>query len=317
MSQLAHALLADVGGTHTRCAVSDGQGQIGVQVFENNDFPSLEALLVAYLSELRQTAETPSLSLKQAILGVAGVVENEQVTLLNRDWSFSVQSICAALEIPHARLVNDFEALAYALPNLQPDEVRQCGGSKVSELAARCVLGPGTGIGVSSVVWTGQSWLALPGEGGHVSLAATNDVEYGLCQYLTKRFGRASVERALCGPGLSNIHYYLHKQERLPREIALAAHNGDVAANTTFKLFYDLLASFAGDVALTVGTTGGVYVAGGVINKNLQLIDEESFRQRFEAKGRYAWFLRKIPIYWVTASVPALTGLTYLHRSSA
>ncbi len=310
MQTAEYTLLADVGGTHTRCAVADDTGIKDVVVFHNNNFNSLEALLRDYVS--RQVSRHGVAD--EVILGVAGLVTGNQVQLLNRDWSFSSASICQAVGARHTRLVNDFEALAYSLPMLGEDEIVQSGGDHPSPYATKTVLGPGTGLGVSAVVWTGARWLAMPGEGGHVTLPASNKQEEDLCRYLRERFGHASAERALCGAGLSNIYHFLSGNTLAPEDLGALADTGDQDATETFRLFFDLLASVAGNLALTLGAEGGVYVAGGVVKKSYSRLDHQRFRDIFENKGRYSSYLARIPIYWVTSDIPALAGLSYLRH---
>lgn len=305
-----YTLLADVGGTHSRCAVADENGVREVVVFDNNRFDSLESVLRDYAGHQRPRHG----DVEEVILGVAGPVTDDRVSLLNRSWSFSAADISRAVGARQTRLVNDFEALAYSLPNLSAEEVSQCGGNTPSPYATKVVLGPGTGLGVSSAVWTGSRWLALPGEGGHVSLAASNERDVELCRYLRHRFGHASAERALSGAGLSNIYEFVSGQTAEPAQISRMATAGDEQSCESFELFFGLLASVAGDLALTLGAAGGVYVAGGVLKKNMALLDEERFRRRFENKGRYSGYLSKIPVYWINSEIPALAGLYYLRR---
>lgn len=312
MTAPTYTLLADVGGTHSRCAVADAQGVREVVVFDNHRFDSLESVLRDYAGHQR----TRHGDVEEVILGVAGPVNDDRVDLLNRDWSFSSADISRAVGARHTRLVNDFEALAYSLPNLSADEISRCGGIVPSPYATKVVLGPGTGLGVSSAVWTGNRWLALPGEGGHVSLAASNERDVEVCRYLRHRFGHASAERALSGAGLSNLYEFITTEAVDPAQISMRATDGEPEASEAFELFFGLLASVAGDLALTLGAAGGVYVAGGVLKKNMALLDEARFRRRFENKGRYSEYLAKIPVYWINSETPALAGLYYLRRQA-
>ncbi|MFK8032029.1 MAG: glucokinase [Gammaproteobacteria bacterium] len=310
MTELTYTLLADVGGTHTRCAVANEAGVREVVVFDNKHFESLESVLRDYVARQKERHG----SVDEVILGVAGPVTGDHVALLNLDWSFSASDISRAVDARQTRLVNDFEALAYSLASLPAAELSQCGGRTPSPYATKVVLGPGTGLGVSSAVWTGSRWLALPGEGGHVSLAATNEREVELCRYLRHRFGHASAERALSGAGLSNIHHFVTGDTLEPVDISKLATSRDKGASESFGLFFALLGSVASNLALTLGAAGGVYVAGGVAKKNMALLNEDRFRRRFENKGRYSNYLARIPVYWIKSETPALAGLYYLRH---
>lgn len=302
-------LLADVGGTHTRCAHSDGQKVGNIEVFDNHNFASIESILVDYIGRYKLT---PS----QVLLGVAGLVKDGQVNLLNHNWRFSEDSVRQATGTPVARLVNDFEALAYALPFLSSDEIRKLGGQSPDERATKAVLGPGTGLGVSGLVYTKPRWVALSGEGGHVTLAATNEREEALCRYLRDCFGRASAERALSGAGLSGLFHFLTERREPAATISKMAAAGNTEAVECFELFFGLLASVAGDLALTLGATGGVYVGGGILQKNLGLLNQTEFRRCFEDKGRYRYYLESIPVFLITSQTPAFAGLRYLSTMS-
>jgi len=307
-----YTLLADVGGTHTRCAVAIERGVDQIEVFNNADFDLLQTLLQGYVT--RHASDYGAVD--AVILGVAGLVKDDRVQLLNRDWGFSASDISAAVGVQYTRLVNDFEALAYSLPDLPDDQLSQCGGVLPLPHATKVVLGAGTGLGVSCAVWSGAHWLAVPGEGGHVSLAACNEREGELCRYLRKRFNHASAERALSGSGLSNIYHFISGEFIEPAKLSALAYSGDVQAREAFDLFFALLGNVASNLALTLGASGGVYIGGGVIKKNRGLVDEAKFRRRFDDKGRYKTFLQSIPVYWITGETPALTGLYHLYQNA-
>jgi glucokinase len=220
-------------------------------------------------------------------------------------------------------LVNDFAAVAHALPGLQADDLVQIGGTAPLADAPKVALGPGTGLGVASVIPDGRgSWVAAPGEGGHVDLAATNDREIAVVFHLSRQFGRVSVERVLSGPGLETLYLALAaldgvalKAKPIAHDIAKAAFaKSDPVAVEAVSLFTGWLGSVAGNLALTLGARGGVYVAGGIVAQWGAAFDAALFRHRFEAKGRMQSFLAPIPCYVVTAKDLAFRGLAEIVR---
>ncbi|MEM9056252.1 MAG: ROK family protein, partial [Pseudomonadota bacterium] len=248
-------LLADVGGTHTRCALTDAQGRIdGVSVVDNDASDSLEALLRDYLDRARDSVTVPA-----AAIGVAAPITGDVVTMLNRNWRFSCDALRRALDLDTLEVINDFTAQALALPHLDPaSELRKLGGGEGAPGEALAVIGPGTGLGVSGLIPHGGTWAPIAGEGGHVTLAATNDLEAALVDAMRQRFGHCSAERLLCGPGLALLHEALTgldgSAQVLPsREVSARALAGDEAALRTLDQFFSWLGAVAGDLALTLG----------------------------------------------------------------
>ena len=177
------------------------------------------------------------------------------------------------------------------------------------------VLGPGTGLGVASLLPLPGGWQALPGEGGHVTLAAEDEQEERIIGLARAHYGHCSAERLLSGPGLSFLHGALHGGARLaPETIGARFAAGDAAAAATFSVFFRLLGSVAGNLALTLGAFGGVYIGGGIVPRYTQAFAASEFRPRFEAKGRYRDYLRAIPTWLITATYPTLAGLAAFAR---
>lgn len=305
-------LVADIGGTNSRCAVASAEFGIGeVATLRNADFPGLPQLLMGYLGTL-PAGRRP----EAGAFAVAAPISGDEVRMINIGWRFSRHELQRQLGLADLRCLNDFEALAWALPALQPDEVVAVGGGQPIPNACRAVLGPGTGLGVASLVSTGTGWLALAGEGGHVTLAAQDHEEERLIRAARERFGHCSAERLLSGPGLSFLHQSLHAEPGLSaEEIGRRANAGDAKAQATLEAFFRLLGTVAGNLALTVGAFGGVYIGGGIVPRYLEALRRSGFRARFEAKGRYQEFMRGIPTWVITAKYPALTGLVACARS--
>jgi glucokinase len=303
-------LVADIGGTSSRCAVASAEGRIGnVITLRNADFPALPAMLTHFLDSLAP-AERPA----AAALAIAAPIRGDEVRMINIGWQFSQRELQQDLRLSRLRCLNDFEALAWALPALGADAIVKVGGGTAAH-ATKAVLGAGTGLGVASLVRVDERWHAQPGEGGHVTLAAQDAREERVIRAARERFGHCSAERLLSGAGLSFIHEALHGGPALGAdEIGRLATAGDTHANETLEVFFLFLGTVAGNLALTVGAFGGVYVGGGIVPRYVEQFRRSGFRQRFEAKGRYLEYMRAIPTWVITAKHPALTGLVAFAR---
>ena len=302
-------LLADIGGTNTRCALVTREGGIGpVTRYRNAGHASLSGLLSAHLAGLPAQAR-----LTGAALSVAAPIVGDEVRMTNIGWAFSIADLERQLGVATLRVVNDFAALARALPALGPGDVEPVGGGTPVH-GPRAVVGPGTGLGVATLVpCEGQAWHVLPGGGGHVTLAAQDEREDSVIRAVRKRHGHCSAERVLSGAGLTLLHASLHGAPELPpEEIGALANAGDARARDTFEMFFRVLGTVAGDVALTVGATGGIYIAGGIVPRYVDAFRRSGFRERFEAKGRYRDYQRAIPTWLITAPDAALIGLAAL-----
>lgn len=306
-------LLGDVGGTNARFAwqAEAGAPITDLAVYACAQFASLEAVMVRYLAEHGLAAP------RAAAIGMANPVVGDQVQMTNHAWHFSTDALRRALGLERLLVLNDFAALALALPVLQPGEWRAVGGGAAVAGAPLALLGPGTGLGVSGLLFDalGREHV-LSGEGGHVTLAAGDDEEAAVIDWLRRQFGHASAERALSGPGLQNLHRAraaVMGQQAAPLsalQITERALNAaDAACDATLELFLGLLGNVAGNLALTLGASGGVYIGGGIVPRLGERIDRSRFRARFEAKGRFADYLARIPTWVIqTTHAPALRG---------
>ncbi len=279
------------------------------------DYPGLAGAAQAFL------AAYPALPAPQhAALAVATPVAGDRIALTNSAWAFSQAALCQALQLTTLCVVNDFEALALALPGLAPSQLHQEPGATSLSAApthgTRAVIGPGTGLGVAGLVHTGAGgWQALPGEGGHATLAPADDFESALLAVLRHQFEHVSAERLLSGPGLRALHQAV-AQVNGTREPALTAEQisaqaiaGESAVCVqTVDVFCALLGGFAGNVALTLGARGGVYIGGGIVPRWGDLFFKSRFRERFEAKGRFRAYLQAIPTALITDTQAALGG---------
>ena len=307
-------LIADIGGTNSRLAVwEDSDSRRGrltsLHKLRNSDYPRIDDMLADYLRRVEGAAPTA------AMLAIAGPVTGDEVRLLNIDWGFSVRTLRRALGLTGLTVINDFEALAHVVPVLRDAEQVQVGNGERNATAPSVIIGPGTGLGVASLVPVGNRHVAIPGEGGHASLAAVNEEESRLIDALRRKYGHCSAERVLSGDGLSYIHEAMHGERRAAAEISRGAHEGDAAARATFEQFFLFLGTVAGNVALTLGAMGGVFIGGGIVPSNIGLFRESGFRARFIAKGRYVEYLDRIPTRVITLDTPALIGLSALIKS--
>lgn len=302
-------LVADIGGTNSRVALwqQDGtqSGQLSnLHKLSNAAFPKIDEMLAEYLSRLDD-----GLRPSGALLAIAGPVTGDTLSLLNINWTFNTHELSMALGLEQLLVINDFEALAYSLPHLSDTDMVSLGGGTPAPNATCALIGPGTGLGVAGLTIANGRAHAIAGEGGHVTLPATNAAEARLIDNVRERFGHCSAERILCGDGLELLHAALHTQALDAKSISSAASEGDPAAIATFTQFFNFLATVAGDVALTLGARGGVYLGGGILPANRDVFLASRFRERFVDKGRYRDYLGSIPTYLITHDTPALAGL--------
>ena len=306
-------LIADIGGTNTRCALVGPDGPVNCRRYANSDFSDPAALLRSYLDALATAPDGID-----ATLAIAAPVSDDRLQMTNLDWSTSLVELREQLGARELQVLNDFEALAWALPFLSADDLLQIGPGEPEPRAPRAVLGPGTGLGVGSLVPAGDGWVAIPGEGGHVSLAACSAAEEQLIRKARERFGHCSAERLLSGSGLTLIHALLHEGDALtPEQLGERISAGDPQAVASFGMFCELLATVAADLALTLGAFGGIYLGGGILPRHADAFAASNFRARFTDKGRYANYLAKIPTCLITAEEPTLRGLWAFTRQSA
>jgi glucokinase len=304
-------LIADIGATHSRCALLDDDGEIlAPETFNNAEFDGIEAMLNAYLAR-RRDSDRPS----RAALALAAPIVDDHIEMTNLEWSFSQISLQVGLGVRRLLVINDFEALAWSLLDLDPQQLIQIGRGEVKERSARGILGPGSGLGVSGLIPHPDGWAAISGEGGHVTLAATSSDEAEVIEILTDRFGHCSAERALSGPGLVNLYHALSESagrgipQVEPDDVTSLALKGEPLAVSTMDYFFRFLGTVAADLAITLGARGGIYITGGIVPRVVTLLADSEFRRRFESKGRYRAYMSAIPTIVITESVPAFRGL--------
>ena len=313
----ATRLLADVGGTHVRFGWQAGAGAAieHVRVLRVAEHPSLQHALRSYLDDVGLASPGA------AAIAMANPVTGDAVRMTNHDWAFSQAALKAEFGLHTLRVLNDFTALALALPHLPADELRQVGGGQAQPDAAIGLLGAGTGLGVSGLLPDGRGgWVPLQGEGGHVTLPAITPRERLVMDGFQRRHGRASAERLLSGPGLFDTFMLLCEADGAsPSGLDSAAAVSEAAlagshpqAEEALHMFCALLGAVAGDLALTLGARGGVFVGGGIVPRLGAWFDTSPFRQRFEEKGRFQSYLAAIPVWVITSEQPpALLGASH------
>jgi len=301
---MTSVLLADIGGSTSRFAVCAPGGRPERVVLVDNDTVSgPEAAIRRYLG---QTGLHP----QAAVLAVAGPIDGGEIRLTNRPWRFHVDQIASQFDLAAVHALNDFEAVAHALAVLREADLRALGRAGPPGRAPRAVLGPGTGLGVGALVPNGESWIALASEGGHMSFGPAAPDERAVFERLRNGSELVTAETAISGPGLERIYRALNPFG-IPleaRAIVAQARAGFAEARSAINLFVRLLGRFAGDMALALKATGGVYIAGGVAFKLGPLFDVDIFRGAFENHPPYHDLLAAIPTWLITCTEPGLIG---------
>ncbi|HET9922155.1 MAG TPA: glucokinase [Ktedonobacteraceae bacterium] len=323
-------LAGDVGGTKTNLAIfstEQGEGEarkpVAQKVFPSGQYPSLEALVQEFLDSVH-------VSIERASFGVAGPVVNRQATITNLPWMMDEQQLQETLHIPTVRLLNDLEAIAHAIPFLQPTDLHTLNeGQRVSH-GPLAVIAPGTGLGEAYLTWEGARYHAHTSEGGHTDFAPLNALQIDLLRYLLDRYDHISYERVCSGIGIPNLYAYLKNSGYAPEPpwlakqlaaaddptrvifaAALAQENPSELCSATLNLFVAILGAEAGNLALKVLATGGVFIGGGIPPRILPLLEHGRFIQAFTHKGRFDEILSRMPVQVILNSEVALLGAAY------
>lgn len=307
-------LVADIGGTNARFGLvtSPDARPSNVAVLAGADHPTLPEAVAAYLAEHAGGVRPGA-----ACLALAGPIEGDRYRLTNSSWAGSVRE----LGVPFAALLNDFEALAVSLPHLDADDLVSLGGPPPGE-GVKAVLGPGTGLGVGGLVPSHEGWTPVPGEGGHVTVPVVEPREFEIVRALRSQgLPHVVAEHVLSGPGLVRLHRALAEVNGVtaPELTAsqIAARADDPLCAETVEVFCAMLGSFAGNVALTLGARGGVYLGGGVLPRIVDRVRTSDFRTRFTDNPDMSHYLAAIGTVLIVASQPALTGAAAWLRQRA
>ena len=311
-------LVGDIGGTSARFALADGS----VPGFSRQkelccaDFATSEHAIRAYLNEV-------DIAHVEAIyLAVAGSVSSESVDVTNNHWSFEVATLRSEFGTTSIKLMNDFEAIAYAIPLLCEADLTPIGTPVGRDLKQSdfnvAIVGPGTGLGAAGLCKRGDTLFPIVGEVGHVGFAPVTEMQWQVAREMSKTSGRASVERLVSGPGLEEIYEVLtriRKEESSEMScadiFAAAADKSDSCAKEAVHLFFEALGQVAGDAALTFGAVDGIFIAGGIAPRYPEMLAASDFRRGFENKGRRRALLEKIPTQLVMHRQPGLLGASY------
>ncbi|MES2072308.1 MAG: glucokinase [Pseudomonadota bacterium] len=311
------SLLADIGGTNARFCLETAPGEMcAAMVYPCSAYEQLGDAISAYLNE-PAAAAAGSMRVRRAGIAIANPVDGDKVKMTNHHWSFSIQAMQQQLALDQLLVVNDFKALAMALPVLEPAQKMQIGAGRAKENSVIGLLGAGTGLGVSALVPHGSQWLALDSEGGHVSFSPGNELESFILNYAWRIHSHVSAERLLSGIGLDIIYYALAAREGNQAEpltvtaiIQRALDRQSDLCVRTLTCFCDMLGTAAGNLAVTLGAKGGIYIGGGIVPRLGRFFAESGFRRRFEEKGRFSEYLQQIPTYVVTAEYPTFIGVS-------
>ena len=315
----------DIGATKTLLALyhpEKGPRQpIAQAEFRSGEFPSLEAVVDKFLGQIKKSAT-------HGCFDVAGPVIKGQAQLTNLSWSLAEDSLADNLGLKKVVLLNDLKALAYAVPHLQAADIHTINPGKREADGAMAVLAPGTGLGEAFVIRNGSEYIACSSEGGHADFSPVDERQAELWRYVSEKFGHVSFERVCSGMGLPNIYEFLRDSKYASEPTEFAAKLAEAADPTplivkaalnepadnplclaTLQLFIEILGAEAGNLALKVLATGGVYLGGGIPKRILASLKDGRFMRAFINKGRFADLLKNIPVH-VIISQAALLGAT-------
>ncbi len=314
-------LYGDIGGTKTILQIAEiKHGKIHQQFtqhYESQAFVTFSDLLKDFLA-CTETSSSPL----AACFAVAGPIVAQQATLTNLTWQIHSGDIAQQFSIPTVKLINDFEAAALAVEALSPDDLVTLQTGHIHEQAMRVVLGAGTGMGVAWLTWLNDRYYAFATEAGHMDFAPTNELQIRLLETLRHKFGHVSVERLLSGSGLTSIFNYLQSNQEKPSDLLATHLKEDSGATITtlaqthshpiaiksLNVFAEIYGAYAGNLALTGLCRGGVYVAGGIAPKIINILSSGSFMHAFRDKGRFSPLMHEIPVHIITNPEISLLG---------
>jgi glucokinase len=310
-------LLADVGGTNARFALETAPGQItAIEVLPCAEYPTLAAALLAYLASSK-VAGAGMTGIRHGAIAIANPVTGDMVRMTNHHWAFSIEALRCEVDFDTLLVVNDFTALASALPFLADDQNRQVGAGTSVPGTPLGLIGAGTGLGVSGLIPGKDGWTALLSEGGHVSFAPVTETEVAILRCAWKHFDHVSAERLMSGAGIELIYRALAEHRGVAIEALTAADISRRAltgecplCDEVIEAFCCMLGTIAGNLVVTLGAQGGIYIGGGIVPRLGERFDRSGFRARFEAKGRFKQYLSEVPTWIITAEYPAFVGVS-------
>jgi glucokinase len=316
---MTEKFVADVGGTNIRVARVTEPGVADIKKYMCKDFASIDLAIAQYFEDM------PQFQFSQGCIAIACPVLGDLVEMTNHSWAFSQAALKVQLRLENLYVINDFTAVAHSLPVLNAEQVVQIGEGTPIDGGNIAVFGPGTGLGVEHITMTSSGWQTLDGEGGHVDFAPVDETDVIVWRHLQQQFGRASAEEVMSGRGLYNIYTALASNEGVearftePAQITQAALDGSCdLALATLTQFCRIMGSFAGNLALNMATTGGIFIGGGIANRFPEFIQHSDFRARFEAKGQMKHYVKDIPTYLIAEPDHGLLGAAaYLQQHTA
>jgi glucokinase len=292
------SLIADIGGTNARFALVDNAESLPFEAktLRCSDYETLVDATEAYLNQVDFTRPL------NAAFSIATPVSSDRLEM--------------TLGLKSLKVINDYTALALSLPRLSIDDRYQVGNQQMAEESSMAVLGPGTGLGVSGVTKSGNLWIPIQGEGGHVSYGPLNEREAGVIAIIRRKFEHVSAEILISGSGIALLYQSIAVLDGVPvdplepKEItALAMIKNSAIAEEAVSMFCGILGTVAGNLALTLGARGGVFIGGGIVPQLGEYFSQSLFRSRFENHGRFTKYLQKIPTYVIYSKYPALMGV--------
>lgn len=311
-------LVADIGGTNARFALEVAPGCLErARTLACAEHARFEDAAQAYLQGV------PGVSVQHAAVAIANPVDGDVVKMTNHQWRFSIRAAARELGLGQLLVVNDFAALAMAVPELAAHDVVQVGAGSARPGAVIGLLGAGTGLGVAGLVQAGGHHFALQSEGGHVAFSPRDERELAILRYCWRLHEHVSAERLVSGPGLGLIYAALaevHGARPAPtpepaRIVETGLEGSDPIARETLDAFCAMLGTVAGDLAVTLSAHGGIYIGGGVVPRLGAFFASSPFRARFESKGRFSDFNARIPTFVIRAAYPALAGAAKMLRA--
>lgn len=304
-------LVADIGGTNARFALVERGGYMPQheRTLACANYRSLIDAALAYLDDVSHPMP------ESVSLAIATPVSSDRIAMTNHVWDMSVKETRKALGLRSLKVLNDYTALALALPYLGKDDYHQVGEGSAVEKQVMAVLGPGTGLGVSGAICAGDYWLPLQSEGGHIAYGPLNDRETAIIDVIRQYHNFVSAETLVSGPGLVLLYESIAKCDGVKNELlspeqitTKALKETNATAEEAVAMFCGILGAIAGNLALILGARGGVFVGGGIVPRLGGYFARSSFRARFEHNSRFGQYLAEIPTYVISSKYPALIG---------
>lgn len=319
MSDTGGGLIGDIGSTNARFALVGPDGRPrAARFYALTDYDLLHDAIEGYLSE-----SSPAKLPMRGALAIASPVTGDQVTMTNHPWTFSVDTLKQQFGLNQLLVINDFAANAAAIPHLDANERLQIGGGEPARNAPIGVIGPGTGLGVSALLPSANGAMTIAGEGGHVTMSPATAEESAILDLMRKRYDHVSAERLLSGPGLVNLYNARCELAGTPAASYRAEQitspliwEEDPRTREATLMFCAMLGTVAGNLALTLGARGGIYLAGGIVPHMASFFGQSEFRSRFEAKGRLRGYLASVPTYLIVQPLLGLIGAATLLNES-